>query len=176
MRRQREESVPASANDAPCTAHWEEICLSLDESACFLLQGHKGRVFDASFGEVVVPCVGAAPTPVAAIATACEDGKVRIWEVHTQRLIKTLKGHNSEATRVAWHKRADQTSTAMLASSGTEGETIIWDAGMGQVQTLRHDKEQQLYVCEWGPAWSCIADKLVTGADQNLHIWDINTA
>ena len=54
---------------------------------------------------------------------------MRLWDLVDGSLLKTLKGHKSEAMRVAWHKLADGTSTAMLASGGTEGEVFIWDVG-----------------------------------------------
>eukprot|EP00658_Telonema_sp_P-2_P019731 TRINITY_DN17773_c0_g1_i1.p1 TRINITY_DN17773_c0_g1~~TRINITY_DN17773_c0_g1_i1.p1 ORF type:complete len:232 (-),score=54.12 TRINITY_DN17773_c0_g1_i1:156-851(-) len=166
------------SREGMCTAHWEELCLALDEAPCFTLQGHKGRVFDASFGELVLPCVGAVPTPTKAVATAGEDGRVRVWDLATHKLIKTLKGHKSEAMRVAWHALPDGTSTAMLASGGTEGEAFIWDVSMGgqPILQLGHSKESQIYVCDWCPSWSPLADKLLTGADEVLHAWDVNTA
>jgi len=155
--------------------HWEDIALSLDEAEACLLNGHKGRVFDAEFGEIVLPCVGAIPTPTSAVATACEDGKVRLWDLTDGSLLKTLKGHKSEAMRVAWHKLADGTSTATLASGGTEGEVFLWDVGSGgsPVMTLPHAKESQIYVCEWCPPGSKLGDKLLTGADEVMHVWDM---
>ena len=52
-----------------------------------------------------------------------------MWDLTDGSLLKTLKGHKSEAMRVAWHKLADGTSTATLASGGTEGEVFLWDVG-----------------------------------------------
>ena len=57
------------------------------------------------------------------LATTCEDGRVRVWDVATRKQIRTLDGHEGNVLPCCW--RADG---RILASAGTTDGTVrLWD-------------------------------------------------
>ena len=57
------------------------------------------------------------------VATSCTDFKVYVWESATGRRIRVLEGHAAEVTRVAFSHDG-----AVLASTGWDDQTFLWDA------------------------------------------------
>lgn len=61
------------------------------------------------------------------LATAAADRMIKLWEVESGRLIKTLEGHTHHVTAVAWNENLRQ------LASGSADETIkIWDVETGK--------------------------------------------
>ena len=58
------------------------------------------------------------------LATACEDGKIRLWDVETGQFLYALGGHIEPALRVRFFAHEGQ---LLLASAGDDGRLIIWD-------------------------------------------------
>uniref|UniRef100_A0A7S4AKL3 Uncharacterized protein n=1 Tax=Pseudo-nitzschia australis TaxID=44445 RepID=A0A7S4AKL3_9STRA len=87
--------------------------------------GHKEVIYGISFGE-----------DGKYAATASQDATVCIWEVATNRLLSTLKGHDVkyECLRVEWATRKWADSVLdrsflfanLIASSGADGKVKLW--------------------------------------------------
>ncbi len=57
------------------------------------------------------------------LATASDNGKVKIWDLNTGRLALTLSGHRSHVASVRWSKDGKQ-----LVSASWDGTLRAWDA------------------------------------------------
>jgi WD40 repeat protein len=85
-------------------------------------------VLDAASG-AVLQSFDAKPTGCAwnfdgsRLASACADSQVYVWDVGNGKLQATLKGHTAAAMTVVSSPTSD-----LLASSGWDGNTRLWDA------------------------------------------------
>jgi len=112
--------------------------------------GHKETIFGVTFSE----CGRYA-------ATASQDATVGIWDVKTNRLLSSLKGHNKnyECLRVDWASRIwaedvlDRSTrfANLIASSGADGIVKLWAC---------HDKNglKKEDLREIDNNWTCIYD------------------
>jgi WD40 repeat protein len=105
------------------------------------------------------------------IATAGDDGLLRLWDASSLTLLKTMKGHEAEAYSVAFWRDGSQ-----LASAGLDGTIRIWNTATG---SLLHTFKAQLNgraVRQYGVAYSpAAAPRFVdsVGDDGLVWIWDI---
>ena len=152
------EGPPAAAGAAPAAPrpHGEKQ-----------LVGHKGRVFEARF----------APEGTA-LATASEDGTVRVWEqaadrggVHRQaRLLQASA--KDEALCVGWSPCA-----RWLLAGGADGKVRGWQrpagAGAGAFEErVCLDLPDQVYCAMSGPAEEGGMRHLYTASDDEVAKWD----
>src|SRR5262249_853483 len=63
------------------------------------------------------------------IASAGQDGLIKIWDAVDGREIKTLKGHNGAVTSVAFHPNGET-----LASTSADTTVKIWDTRTGEAK------------------------------------------
>lgn len=97
------------------------------------------------------------------LASAGDDGIVRIWEVSSGLEVNQLTGHTDWVRAVAWSPDGSQ-----LASGGNDSFIIIWNPLSGQEikQLTGHDGAIRTL------AWSPDSQRLASGSnDRTIRIW-----
>ncbi len=110
----------------------------------------------------------------ASMVVACADHMVRVYDVKTQALRRTLKGHTATVYAVVYSRDEKE----LVSCSGefnkdqTRGEIIIWDLATGTIRgrikgppggvcwVIYSPDEKNLYSC---------------GADGIIRMWDVTT-
>lgn len=120
-----------------------------------ILRGHANFINDFA----VVPKTGL-------LASASEDGVVRLWDLEKDLGAMTLEGHSDWAWDVAYSPDG-----RVLASSGKDGTVKLWDVQTRRaLLTLEHKS--------WvnSVAFSRDGRILATGSDDGLvRLWDVTT-
>ncbi|XP_050229312.1 cell division cycle 20.2, cofactor of APC complex-like, partial [Mercurialis annua] len=102
------------------------------------------------------------------IAIGLNNSHVQIWDCHSSRLLRTLRGgHPSRVNSLAWNSH-------ILTTGGMDGQIINNDVRVREhiVETYRgHQRE----IC--GLKWSDSGQQLASGGNDNLvFIWDRSSA
>jgi WD40 repeat protein len=142
------------------------------------LEGHTGPVRSVA----VTPDCGASPEGSGGsgrqVVSGAADNTVKVWELSSGRLIRSLEGHTAAVTSVAI------TSNGRQVVSGAEDQTVkVWELGTGRlVRSLEGHT---------GPVWSVAVTpdgaaspegsegsnrQIVSGAnDQTVKVWELDT-
>ncbi len=116
--------------------------------------GHEGRVYAAAFSP-----------DSKHIATVGKDKTVRLWEVHTGQLLKTLFGHKDEVLSVAYSPDGQT-----IASGGLDNTIRLWNANTGKhIKTLKGHNRTVLSVI-FSPDSETIVS---SSSDDTIRFWDV---
>ncbi|WP_250855269.1 WD40 repeat domain-containing protein [Anabaena sp. PCC 7938] len=98
------------------------------------------------------------------LASSSADGTIKIWDITTGKLIKTLN-HRYQVYGVAWN--SDSKTLASISGN----EIIIWNVTTGKpLKTLTGSHGF------WSVTWSPDGKKLALGGwDKTIRVWDANT-
>ncbi|KAG2440562.1 hypothetical protein HYH02_010146 [Chlamydomonas schloesseri] len=136
-------------------------------SACHAtLQGHTGDVTSVQWCPVRAGKLGklgkVAGIP---LASASQDGSLRVWDVTTGECVKQLQGHDGSVLSLSWSPDGSK-----LASGGLDTTVKVWEAAEGTcLLTLEGHNDR---VCS--VAWSPDGTGLVSGGwDGGLRLWSV---
>ncbi len=95
------------------------------------------------------------------LAIGCRDGKVRIIEIETGMVLRTLDGHTSEIESIKWNGQ-------LIASCGLFDQTVrIWEIGKEDQNQILHEKNSVK-----ASAWFKGGDRLVSVGHGFATVWD----
>lgn len=113
-----------------------------------VLPAHGDHVWDLAFAEFA---------PV--LASACRDGSVRLLDLGSREVIRTLSGHEGEVFEVAVSADA-----AWVFSGGEDDQVIAWDASTGEARHRLTD------VKGWLMSVDCSADGSVVAYETDFGV------
>jgi WD40 repeat protein len=99
------------------------------------LRGHEGTVLNISFSR-----------DSSKVATACEDGKVRIFSAPEWKLLQTLTGHHGP---VHWAEFSPDGK--WLVSAGEDKTARMWSVEDGKLQQIMEDSKDPLLTVSFSP-------------------------
>ncbi len=101
------------------------------------------------------------------LASAGDQGDVRVWDVATGELRHTLRGHSSYARCVQFSADGRR-----LASTSIHGDVRLWDAETGTEERIIRGHEDAV----WAVAFHPDGKRLVSGGnDFRVQLWDAAT-
>jgi WD40 repeat protein len=113
---------------------------------------------------------GAAPVSVFCpdnqrVASAGDDGTVRIWERGTGKLLRILIDHTAPVQVVAWSPDGKR-----LASAGDDYSVRIWDPNQGLLLKKLTGHERRILALAWSPDGKVLASG---GDDYTVRLWEM---
>jgi WD40 repeat protein/serine/threonine protein kinase len=97
------------------------------------------------------------------VATAGDDGTVRVWDPETGRLLAALLGHDGAAFAVAWSPDGQA-----LASGGEDGTVRLWEADSGRPLRVLRGSPGSVSDLAWAPGGKALA----AGQGRVLRLWN----
>jgi eukaryotic-like serine/threonine-protein kinase len=127
-----------------------------DTEAGLTLRGHEGEVYHVTF----------APDGTT-LATAGEDGTVRLWETATGKQVAELRGHTDEVNWVAF--APDGRS---LVSASDDGTARVWDVASRRPRAVFTGHNDRVISAVFLPDGRSVVSG---GFDRTLQVWDAAT-
>jgi WD40 repeat protein/serine/threonine protein kinase len=147
-----EQHRPASGDEDLRGFEWHYLH-RLTDSALLTFTGHRGVVWSVVFSP-----------DGTRLATAGDDGTVKVWDVANGRVMLTLKGHTDQIWSVAFSPDGKR-----LASASFDRTVKLWDAATGKI--IRTFEGHTRWV--GSVAFSPDGNQLATAShDGTVKLWD----
>lgn len=103
----------------------------------------------------------------ARIVTGQEDGQVRVWELHSKRLLTTFESHRESIRTICYCPRG-----AILLTASADGAAYVWKENSGEVVTTLFGHEAGIN----GAAYSGDGRRIATILEHHkVRMWDAKT-
>ena len=158
---------------------WFPLATSPDKKTIATFRNKSPVLWDAATGEVrelgrhLSWCQAIAFSPNGnMLASGDQEGHIKLWDTHDQRLICPLEGHKGTGV-VGVCALAFSCDGKMLASSGGKGDVRLWDVDSQRVQPLDGPQGSVL-----GLAFSPDGGYLVAGGGEaaKTFVWDVRNS
>ncbi|MFL6260862.1 MAG: pentapeptide repeat-containing protein [Thermoanaerobaculia bacterium] len=101
------------------------------------------------------------------LATASDDGTIKLWDAASGRLLNTLAGHESWVRSVAWAPDGQR-----LASAGDDKTVRLWEASSGRALNTLAGHESSVLTVAWAPDGQRLAS---AGYDKTVRLWEASS-
>ncbi|WP_437552517.1 pentapeptide repeat-containing protein [Sorangium sp. So ce367] len=101
------------------------------------------------------------------LASAGNDGTVRLWDPDTGNELACLVGHSGSVRAVAWHPDGKR-----LASAGDDRTVRLWDLGAGNKLARLVGHSARIRTVAWHPDGKRLAS---AGNDGTVRLWNLDT-
>lgn len=101
------------------------------------------------------------------LATAGEDSTIKLWDLDSGRILRTLRGHEGAVTAVRFVP-----TQGVLASTGVDRTLRLWDLKTGELRATTIGQQGPVLCLAVAPDGSTLA---TGGLDRSVQIWDAKT-
>ena len=127
----------------------------LRKRAAGVLRGHSGAVYSAAIS-----------VDGRLVASASEDGSVRVWTSITNSVVLALKGHGHPVWDVSWSFEG-----VYLASASYDSTARLWSMNMHYPLRIFVGHQGDVDCVKFHPNCNYIA---TGGADRTIRLWDLS--
>lgn len=163
------ETVTALGSSSLRTAEWSNkkdlLATANDEGTVFYLQATLNNPHQFKAHEAPIRDLAFAPSD-AKLATASDDGTVKIWDVTTSTNEQTFKDHGWDVKACDWHP-----SKGLVVSGSKDHSVRLWDPRTCRNLTTLHGHKNAITVTKF----SRLRDSLLAtaGRDSLARIFDL---
>lgn len=101
------------------------------------------------------------------VASGSEDGKIRLWDLNTKEVRRTLPGHPGVVRSIAFSQDGKK-----LVTGGMDGSARVWDVDKGTLlKTFREEHKEHVYSVAFSQS-----GQIATGlANGTIQIWQVDS-